>query len=194
MQDFLRQAEARMQARKQRRPSQPPPGQPRALAALDQSGSDGTQQPLHSAIRNSDNEDADAVWNKVGRGYPAASAVDAVRRSHGDAATVTQSMETRQGFSAFGQTDWSLDSQVAFAKDLFCGSATNLVYADMGRISTGRRWGLGQIPARAAGAPILTASTSSGSSVSSRSRVGPSPWPSARTTAPSTMPQRRSAG
>jgi hypothetical protein len=121
---------------------------PVAIAALDQSGyqSKGTQQLVHTAIRNSDNAAADKLWDQLGRGFLAASAVDQVLRSQGDLATATQSIVLRPGFSAFGQTDWALTSQVTFAKNLFCGSATSLVYADMGKISADQRWGLGQIP------------------------------------------------
>jgi hypothetical protein len=120
---------------------------PVSIAALGKSGSDSTKQLVHRAIRNSDNAAADALWDRLGRGFLAASTVDQVLREHGDLTTATQSMVLRPGYSAFGQTDWSLENQVTFAKSLFCGSATNLVYADMGKISAGQRWGLGQIPA-----------------------------------------------
>jgi hypothetical protein len=120
---------------------------PVSIAALGQSGSDSTKQLVHRAIRNSDNAAADALWDRLGRGFLAASTVDQVLREHGDLTTATQSMVLQPGYSAFGQTDWSLENQVTFARSLFCGSATNLVYADMGKVSAGQRWGLGQIPA-----------------------------------------------
>lgn len=68
---------------------------------------------------------------------------DAALRSLGDAHTVTNAVQTRAGFTPFGQTRWSVDDQARAAAALPCESRARKVYALMGQVEAGQSWGLG---------------------------------------------------
>jgi len=109
------------------------------------------------AITASDNDAVaqlfDDLASRHGGIQGAARAVTEVLRAAGDRRT-TVSTQGRDGFSAYGQTQWSLRAQERFMAALAGGSmaespSTRYVLALMGRV-TSDRWGLGStgVPAR----------------------------------------------
>lgn len=101
---------------------------------------------VEAALTASDNDAAEALWNTLGAGDAAAGAVQSVLREGGDAATVVPSVRLREGFSVFGQTQWSLVDQSRFASALPCVAGAAPVVDAMGRVIPDQRWGLGTIP------------------------------------------------
>ncbi|GAB3942671.1 hypothetical protein [Corynebacterium tapiri] len=101
----------------------------------------------HSAITVSDNDAAQQLWESLGGGEQAAAAVEQVLRECGDDHTEVNPQVTRPGFSAFGQTDWSLADQASFARCLSTstGQAEATVLAAMGEISPQHAYGIGQL-------------------------------------------------
>jgi hypothetical protein len=99
-----------------------------------------------AAITVADNEAASRLWDRLGGGTAAADAMDQVLRDGGDDATDVQAVKTRSEFTAFGQTEWTLRDQAGFAARLGSVSGSDTVLGLMGRISSGQRWGLGQLP------------------------------------------------
>lgn len=106
----------------------------------------GTLESSASAITVSDNQAAEALWNSLGGGDAAASAVAAVLAEGGDSVSQVPSVITRDGYSIFGQTQWSLADQARFASALPCLASSGRVMDLMGQISPDQQWGLGQIP------------------------------------------------
>jgi beta-lactamase class A len=112
---------------------------------------------IEAAITLSDNAAAAALFAELERRHGgvagAAASVTQVLRAAGDTSTVV-STRGRNGFSPYGQTDWSLANQQRFVGSLASGclgdqASTNLLLDLMGRV-TSDRWGLGSIglPAR----------------------------------------------
>ncbi|WP_204801593.1 serine hydrolase [Mycobacterium riyadhense] len=114
---------------------------PLAIAALRR---DRTRaKPLSvKAITESDNAASEALWSLLGEPAVAARDVQAVIRESGDPATVVEARRLRPGFTAFGQTQWTLGRQAQFAANLadIPGSAT--VIDLMRRLTADQRWGL----------------------------------------------------
>ncbi|MFN3601693.1 MAG: hypothetical protein ACK4UY_09930 [Dietzia sp.] len=99
-----------------------------------------------TAITVSDNQAAENLWNSLGGGTAAASAVGVVLTEGGDYISQVPSVRTRVGYSIFGQTLWSLIDQARFGSRLPClGSAAPVVNL-MGQVSPDQSWGLGRIP------------------------------------------------
>ncbi len=98
---------------------------------------------LRRAITASDNAAAQSLWDRLGGGTQAASVVQGVLRSGGDPATVVQSRVTRPGFTAFGQTRWSLSDQLRFTAGMTCLPHGAPVLNLMGQVVSSQRWGLG---------------------------------------------------
>lgn len=135
---------------------------PIALRVLqDAGGPDGLDAArsgqIERAITASDNAAAAELFADLSSrhgGVPgAASVVTETLRAAGDDATVV-STQGRDGFSPYGQTDWSLRSQARFMSALAGGCVGDAASADyvlelMGRV-TSDRWGLGSVgvPAR----------------------------------------------
>ena len=69
--------------------------------------------------------------------------VQAVLRSAGDADTLVQSRRVRPGFTAFGQTNWSLANQATFMAALPCLKHSDEVLDLMGEVESDQRWGIG---------------------------------------------------
>lgn len=92
-----------------------------------------------NAIQVSDNGAADILWRST-----TPEAVEAVL-AEGDAPVAVQSEVTRPGFSAFGQTQWSVSEQARFASHLGCVTGAAPVLELMGNISGGQAYGLGTI-------------------------------------------------
>jgi hypothetical protein len=111
---------------------------------------------ISAALRESDNAAAMAIWGRLVSRYGspagAARSVTQVLRQAGDPSTKVSSVG-RDGFSPFGQTDWSLQEQARFMASLAGGcladrATTSYLLGEMSRVATDQRWGLGS-----AGAP-----------------------------------------
>ena len=119
---------------------------PLALAATDAGLGGQLSAQISLALRESDNEAADAVWNNLGTtDAERANAVTQVFRTAGDDTTVP-SYRIRAGFSVFGQTEWDVHNQVNFLKKMPCLTGSGQVIEDMSNVSPGQRWGLGTLP------------------------------------------------
>lgn len=114
---------------------------PVAMAAI--AAGSGTTAALRSAITASDNAAAETLWNGLGGGQQAASATDAQLRASGDERTQTQASALRSGFTAFGQTSWTLPDQTAFTAGLPCTAPGREVLGLMADTVSAQRWGLG---------------------------------------------------
>ena len=97
-----------------------------------------SQADVRAAITASDNQAAERVWESLGGGEAAAAAVS----NH--IGVPVPAFPPRAGFSAFGQTQWGLSDQAAYAFNLPCSGGE--VYRLMGEISPDQAWGLGTIP------------------------------------------------
>jgi hypothetical protein len=123
---------------------------PLAIAALrnDRSRAQGL---VVKAITESDNPAAEALWSQLGDPVDAARQVQAIIRESGDTATLVQSERIRPGFTAFGQTQWTLGRQARFAAQLPSISDADTVVDLMRHLATGQRWGLAAKGAAAKG-------------------------------------------
>ncbi|BBY97915.1 serine hydrolase [Mycolicibacterium fallax] len=117
---------------------------PLSIALLRQDGERGVTANMRAAITQSDNAAAQAIWDELGAHQAAADKVGAVLAGAGEPVSV-QPEVTRPGFSAFGQTQWSLESQARFLANSACTPGDQPVLALMGEISSGQAWGLGTI-------------------------------------------------
>lgn len=97
-----------------------------------------------AAITVSDNAAAQTLWDALGGGDAAAAAVQSVIAESGEQIAVP-AVVTRPGFSAFGQTLWSVDSQARFAEALPRIPGSDEIIALMGQISPAHSYGLGTI-------------------------------------------------
>src|SRR6202012_598903 len=70
------------------------------------------------AISESDNHASEKMWSLLGDPMDAARRVQGVIAEGGDPATVVESRRLRRGFTAFGQTLWTLQRQARFAAEL----------------------------------------------------------------------------
>jgi len=128
---------------------------PIALAVGEQGGGlDPTERELVSAaITRSDNAAAAQLFGRLGALGPATAKVTGVLRSAGDQQTQV-STQGRDGFSTYGQTEWSLVEQQRFMGALLNGcigepSSRELILEQMRNV-TSDTWGLGS-----AGVPAL---------------------------------------
>ena len=90
---------------------------PLAIAAL-RSDRSRAQDLILKAITESDNAASETLWSLLGDPAEAARQVQAVIEEAGDTATVVESQRLRHGFTAFGQTQWTLVRQAQFAAEL----------------------------------------------------------------------------
>ena len=97
------------------------------------------------AITESDNAAAESIWGRLGDPVTAAHKVEDVLRQTGDP-TIVQSQRVRPGFTAFGQTNWSLTNQVRFTSVAVCDSQNDPIFELMGHIDPDQSWGIGRIP------------------------------------------------
>jgi hypothetical protein len=103
----------------------------------------GTRRLMRLALTASDNAAAEQLWAGLGDPRSAAAHVQAVLRSAGDAETLVQSQRVRPGFTAFGQTSWSLANQATFMAALPCLRHSQEVLGLMGEVEADQRWGIG---------------------------------------------------
>lgn len=99
--------------------------------------------PASAAITASDNAAAERLWASLGPPASAGRRVEATLRAAGDRATQVQTQRVRAGFTAFGQTRWSLAAQARFTAGLPCIDGGAEVLGLMGEVVAGQRWGLG---------------------------------------------------
>lgn len=117
---------------------------PLALAALREYGAQA-QPDINLAIMNSDNAAAERLWDMLGTPTEAAAAVTEVLREAGDTTTVVQSQRVRAGFTAFGQTEWSVVEQARFASQLPCMPGGAGILSLMQKVSGTQQWGVQMI-------------------------------------------------
>jgi hypothetical protein len=114
---------------------------PLALAAV-RGGRVGAADLAVKAITESDNPASERLWSLLGEPADAARRVQAVIRESSDAVTVVESRRLRPGFTAFGQTQWTLEGQARFAVQLPEIPGAAAVIDLMHHIAAGQRWGL----------------------------------------------------
>ncbi|MFI8973120.1 hypothetical protein ACIGO9_09560 [Nocardia asteroides] len=114
---------------------------PLAIAALRNNASYSTT--ASAAITASDNGAADTLWQSLGSGGAAATAVQNVLREGGDTVTTVPTQRTRADASIYGQAEWTLADQVRFAAHLPCIPQSQRVVGLMQQIIPSHRWGLG---------------------------------------------------
>ncbi len=114
---------------------------PLAIAAL-RSDRPRAQDLAVKAITESDNHASEQLWSQLGHPADAARQVQAVIAECGDAATVVESRRLRRGYTAFGQTQWTLHRQAQFAAQLSSIPDAADVIDMMQHLTTGQRWGL----------------------------------------------------
>ena len=102
----------------------------------------GSHQLVSQTIAQSDNAAAEELWSRLGDPVSAARQVSAVIREAGDAATVVESRRLREGYTAFGQTRWSLADQARFAAGLAQVAEASPVVDLMRGLTTDHRWGM----------------------------------------------------
>lgn len=93
-------------------------------------------------ITESDNHASEQLWAQLGGPADAARRVQSVIAEGGDTATVVESRRLRRGFTAFGQTQWTLQRQARFAAELPSIPDAADIIELMQRLTTGHRWGL----------------------------------------------------
>jgi hypothetical protein len=103
------------------------------------------------AITESDNRASEQLWSLLGEPVDAARKVQGVVAEGGDTATVVESRRLRRGFTAFGQTQWSLQRQARFAAELPSIPGADDVIELMGELTPEHRWGLAANGAAAKG-------------------------------------------
>lgn len=114
---------------------------PLSIAAL-RSAPDRATPLVNPAIIQSDNAAAEELWSMLGDPTTASRAVEAVLRDGKDTGTVVQSQRVREGYSAFGQTEWAMQAQAGFASRLPCLAGAGPVLDDMRKLAADQQWGL----------------------------------------------------
>lgn len=112
---------------------------PVALAAERKQGS--LPAAAAPAIKASDNDSAQAMWDSLGGGQSSATAVTDVLRSGGDTKSKVPAERTRSEYTAFGQTQWSLADTAAFAAGLACLPDGGGVLGLMSQVDANQQWG-----------------------------------------------------
>jgi hypothetical protein len=94
------------------------------------------------AITESDNRASEQLWSGLGGPVDAAPQVQGIIAEAGDTATVVESRRLRRGFTAFGQTQWTLQHQARFAAGLSLLPGAGEVIDLMGNLAAAQQWGL----------------------------------------------------
>jgi hypothetical protein len=100
------------------------------------------EQLIVKAITESDNPASEQLWSQLGRPDQAARQVQAIIAECDDPDTEVESRRLRRGFTAFGQTQWTLDRQARFAAQLPLIADATAVIDLMRRLTESQRWGL----------------------------------------------------
>jgi hypothetical protein len=123
---------------------------PLAIAALrDDPGR--ARDLVVKAITESDNHASEQLWSQLGEPAHAAQQVRAIVSECGDADTVVESRRLRGGYTAFGQTQWTLRRQARFGAQLPNIPDAATVIDLMRRLTPSQRWGLAAKGAAAKG-------------------------------------------
>ena len=120
---------------------------PVAMAVIAAGDANTQRGDLRQAITASDNAAAERLWRSLGDARTAATKATAQLRAAGDLRTVVQSRRLRHGFTAFGQTSWSLADQTRFTAGMPCVTSAKGVLALMAQVIRAHRWGLGAVKA-----------------------------------------------
>jgi hypothetical protein len=94
------------------------------------------------AITESDNQASEQLWSGLGGPADAAPQVQGIIAEGGDTATVVESRRLRRGFTAFGQTQWTLQRQARFAAELPTIPGAADVIDLMQNLTAAQQWGL----------------------------------------------------
>ncbi|MGB3301574.1 MAG: hypothetical protein WBA98_02660 [Gordonia sp. (in: high G+C Gram-positive bacteria)] len=98
--------------------------------------------PLETkAIRDSDNESAEAIWGSLGSTQQAIDAATAVLRDGGDYRTVISS-ELSRPKSYPGATPWATTDQSVFAANMPCLAGAENVLKFMSSVGPNQKWGV----------------------------------------------------
>ncbi len=119
-----------------------------AVVAAGRAGDHGGD--LRRAVTASDNAAAERLWAALGGGAAAAGAAEEQLRRAGDEETHVEARRLRTGFTAFGQTRWSLTEQARLVAAMPCSSPGRRVLTLMEDVVPAQRWGLGAVGARVA--------------------------------------------
>ncbi|BBZ47175.1 serine hydrolase [Mycobacterium parmense] len=114
---------------------------PLAIAALRRDWL-GAKDLAVKAITASDNQASEQLWSLLGDPAAAARHVQRVIAEGGDTATVVEPRRIRRGYTAFGQTQWTLQRQARFAAELASIPGADDVVALMRQLVGEHRWGL----------------------------------------------------
>ncbi len=119
---------------------------PLAIGALRHKTADRDSSDVRASITASDNAAAQRLWDGLGGGRTAGTAVDSVLRALGDTRTMTNTRRSRPPYTAFGQTVWTATDQSRVVAALACSSdpSARVVYRLMGQVEAGQSWGLGR--------------------------------------------------
>jgi hypothetical protein len=102
----------------------------------------GSRALVADAIVQSDNAAAEELWSQLGDPAEAAQQVQAVIQDANDTTTTVESRRLRPGYTAFGQTQWSLTRQAQFAARLPGIPDASGIVDLMGNLSADHCWGL----------------------------------------------------
>ncbi|MEE6136743.1 hypothetical protein SKC41_10395 [Mycobacterium sp. 050128] len=114
---------------------------PLAIAALRSDWLNARELAV-KAITESDNRASEQLWSLLGEPADAARKVQGVVAEGSDTATVVESRRVRRGFTAFGQTQWTLRRQARFAAELPSVPDATEVIELMTDLTPDHRWGL----------------------------------------------------
>lgn len=117
---------------------------PLVIAGLRASDPPVVTDAMRAAIVQSDNAAAESIWQSLGDPVTAAAKVQEVLAETGDP-TVVESQKIRPEFTAFGQTQWSLEHQAMFLAAAACDLRDEPVLSLMGEIAADQSWGFGAI-------------------------------------------------
>lgn len=118
---------------------------PVTVAALKRSSSTTTKSRARAAITRSANAAAEKLWSGLGKPTTAAKRTQAVIRVAGDSTTKIESRRVRAGFTAFGQTTWTMVDQARFAAGLTCRTEAKATVTLMRAITPSQAFGVGTI-------------------------------------------------
>jgi hypothetical protein len=113
---------------------------PLAIACL-RAGS-ANPELVAKTITQSDNAASEQLWSQLSEPTEAARKVQAVIHDAGDTTTVIESRRLRPGYTAFGQTQWSLSRQAQFAAALPTLPGAGPVIDLMHSLCADHCWGL----------------------------------------------------
>jgi hypothetical protein len=120
---------------------------PLVLAKMQEDQFSTITAAMRAAITASDNDSAKEIWASMGTPQEAALKMERVLRAVGDPTIVEyRAMRAAEGYTAFGQTTWSLADQAKFMSGIACDPGAVPLLELMGQVDPDQRWGLGQIP------------------------------------------------